>query len=881
MRGEGRIDPQSYRKGEKSFSKSFPFPEDGKIIFTDGIAPHVEQSKKTPPSKGDVFENTTSGDRIVVRGVRTQGGEQNVSYIETYSHGGAKNGKKVMEKPLRNFTVLAAVAEMEKIDPIKEKDPELYAAYEEQMEKLAAAFVREFTAVDRLIDAWGESLQETADIDLYDQLYEAMEKITKQWNTLDDRFVEQGRHRMRLFAELRGLEGKMPGDHRAEIMEPKALYADSEFQLGTELVEKIYQNTLLDKKVEALQKKYDRAKAGRIAIASDAPSPVAFAAQVNDLFASIGEASSSEDIKSVLTQLGALEERVFVGEKEAVSGDADKKSHRESKGKWLKRFRDVTVDDKVKPSGKQDGKKIAGTRARGGWTPKDAASEPVALPSAVSVDENGVESKEETTQAMTDTPVASPSVAEYLNNTDTMHPNENPAQPDSKKQEFLDAFAQTFEDLKVKISGAENMKALKDLKRGGRDARYMFFDLDNFAEYLNHLNGKSKEEERRETFDKIVAADKELDKLCRARKRQLGEVVSKQTGVTGRPTKESGERAARREGKKLSNEEVFAQLTGTLKVGRIFKKDGEPLLIIRSVTSEGIDIEFRNDTKDTEWKHGKIGPKQASVFWQQLETSFGWTGEKASIRKARTAKPPFQQPMPVDIDEAVREAHNKDALTDEERKHQKKVGAEKVKSKQASFANKETAKERATKELAELRAVIEEKKKWTQDFFADPANAGLVTQESLDNLINYLDKLRTDSESAVADGRHKRVSYALKEAREAKFMPEEPKQEPAVSASAEQLQTPERTYEALYTEAEKSGYSYTLIGALASGIRTMKETSPELAAQKAKYQQQIADALIDNMEDTFKVTGEKLGWSAAEKKIFIAEIVASSIEKFL
>lgn len=91
----------------------------------------------------------------------------------------------------------------------------------------------------------------------------------------------------------------------------------------------------------------------------------------------------------------------------------------------------------------------------------------------------------------------------------------------------------------------------------------------------------------------------------------------------------------------------------------------------------------------------------------------------------------------------------------------------------------------------------------------------------------------------------------------------------------------ERSYEELHKGAEKEGYSYTLFGALAGGIRTMKEYAPGLAAQKEQHRQQIADALIRGMGDSFEMVGKKLGWSAEEKKIFIERIVADGIEKFL
>lgn len=103
----------------------------------------------------------------------------------------------------------------------------------------------------------------------------------------------------------------------------------------------------------------------------------------------------------------------------------------------------------------------------------------------------------------------------------------------------------------------------------------------------------------------------------------------------------------------------------------------------------------------------------------------------------------------------------------------------------------------------------------------------------------------------------------------------------AGKATSEKPNAKERTYEELYEAAERGGYYYTFFGALASGIRTMKESAPGLVAQKKKYGQQIADALAHGMEDSFNTVGKKLGWSSEEQKIFVGKIVASGIEKFL
>ncbi|OGI19299.1 MAG: hypothetical protein A3J06_00085 [Candidatus Moranbacteria bacterium RIFCSPLOWO2_02_FULL_48_19] len=93
--------------------------------------------------------------------------------------------------------------------------------------------------------------------------------------------------------------------------------------------------------------------------------------------------------------------------------------------------------------------------------------------------------------------------------------------------------------------------------------------------------------------------------------------------------------------------------------------------------------------------------------------------------------------------------------------------------------------------------------------------------------------------------------------------------------------TKERVYGELYTEAEGSGYYYTLFGAIGTGIRAMKEKAPGLVGQKDKYRQQITDALAKGLEDSFVAVGKKLAWSEGEKKTFVDKVIADGIEKFL
>jgi hypothetical protein len=114
-------------------------------------------------------------------------------------------------------------------------------------------------------------------------------------------------------------------------------------------------------------------------------------------------------------------------------------------------------------------------------------------------------------------------------------------------------------------------------------------------------------------------------------------------------------------------------------------------------------------------------------------------------------------------------------------------------------ADKQAQQEIAQGELIELSGVIKDKKKWAEEYFADPVNADKVTQAQYDNLTAYLDKLEKDAEDALSDGRYKRMRYILDDARAAEFKPEKNGEtlKKKEQKGAEQAAPVERTYEVM------------------------------------------------------------------------------------
>lgn len=702
------VQPKAEKGGIGKLRTEPAIPENKTASAT--VTTEPKGKKESLPRRMDIFENP-EGKRRVVQRIEKDG---TVVYAEELTKDvPAKKGAYLSRAPLRNFRVSAHVEGMERIDPIKEKHPEFYAEYEEGMEKLAEAFVREFAAVTEQVDTWSESLKEDGDRDLYDRLYESIERIGNEWNRLDDRFVEQGRRRIQLFAEFRLLEEKAEEAVKGDIEKLREGYATENYAELAKQVEngcrKIsFEETekRLNEIAKRIQEKYDSALVGKIPIADDALSAMEFGKRVNSLLTSINAQSSPEETEKVFAALDELEKQTFVERNRYGNGKNGRNG--EDRGGFVKgqkkmRPADEQANGVNTEKDKEGGKKATDVRVKKPeWTPVNGTVEPVVIPVATPASENKVESEGGAPPlTIADVPPSLPFVAE---NTNSMPSKEIPVQEDPKEQEFLDIFSKTFEDLKMKISGAENVGVLKALRPGKGKEKYKFFVLDTFADYFNNQRGKEGDRSRVEAFDKLESAEEELQKLYDARRDQLKEMASKPAGEQRDAKKKRGEEK-KPEGEKI-NEGLFAELASKLKVDQVFKKDGEPLLIIRSIAPEGISIEFR-DTINADWQSGKIFPKQAPGFLEQLEKNFGWTLEKARTarlertpraKKAKASGSAPRKPGPFDEDDAARNISANEGAPDyEQAKHfarveaGKKVAAEQPKSQERTYEELEKA----------------------------------------------------------------------------------------------------------------------------------------------------------------------------------------------
>ncbi|MEK9151004.1 MAG: hypothetical protein AAB547_00040 [Patescibacteria group bacterium] len=600
-----------------------------------------EQTEKF--QRGDIFENPQSGGRIVVERVEKEDGDIVVFYTEASPDGSVKNDRRVMRKPLENFRVLIGVEGMEAVDQIKEKYPEFYRVYEEEMEKVARAFIREYEASSDAVEGWGESIEkeygsgirgEAGDRDTsgeekelsahLDILRQKIEAIGNAWNVLDDRFVRGGWQRIRLLAEIRALASKMPENVlrlKEEVLgELEKKYASEEPDV--ELVERGYFNILLDKKAEHLQRKYDLARAGKIALVKNMPSASHFADEVDGLLASINRQSSSQDMKKVLERLGMLEKRMFSnGDGNAKNSADERKRPRARKGKQHTRFRDTPEQDV------RGGKRAGGTGTARRRTP----AQPVVA---------------DDVSAIQETSSVDPLPATGDMNTVDVGSSEKPPAKEPESREPLDRFREAVaEETRVMLERIQNAAS--------EDIRNIGFTRGKHREFLKETDAalwESGEKIKGTKYERQAVlflgdANKELEAVWSQKNRALGRAKAKELRTKERP-----------------GEKLFARISGQLRENQIFRKGKEPLLIIRTISPEGIAIEYRKAVSDTEWRKDTIKPGGTQKFSEYLRSNFGWTPEKKKAAGSKPEKKPVPRKTlraakpiePIDRDDAAR-----------------------------------------------------------------------------------------------------------------------------------------------------------------------------------------------------------------------------------
>lgn len=323
------VKPKGRTKKSKPALEAALLEESAPVVKAETALASVKRKEKKEgkilfPQKGDVFQNVTNGDRIVVETIaKIKGEEPWIYYRETDVHEQEKIKRDSMLKmQFENFSVLVRgmkKVDSVRVDPIKKEHPKFYAMYEEQMKKLESIFSWEIETVTGALNEWSDSFDEETDTerynelaDRYSQLFEKLTEISEKWNKIKDSLVvTRGLKKIELFLELRSflLDERIPEDIRTDIIKLRAENID--YEPNVELVEKEYQRILLDKKIEETKNKYNWFINDRSTTEQDISTVDVFADQINVLFASVSDTSSSEDIEEVLDEIVTIEKRMF------------------------------------------------------------------------------------------------------------------------------------------------------------------------------------------------------------------------------------------------------------------------------------------------------------------------------------------------------------------------------------------------------------------------------------------------------------------------------------------------------------------------------------------------------------------------------------------
>lgn len=126
---------------------------------------------------------------------------------------------------------------------------------------------------------------------------------------------------------------------------------------------------------------------------------------------------------------------------------------------------------------------------------------------------------------------------------------------------------------------------------------------------------------------------------------------------------------------------LFEAVSKALKEGEKFRKNGKPMLSIKTISPQGIDIEYRKDDADKEWIPMTIRPREIRDFSEYLKNTFGWTLGSEEKKVSKPAQKPGgknirQDAAPLDEDDAARESMSRESRPDyEDARSAKRIAA--------------------------------------------------------------------------------------------------------------------------------------------------------------------------------------------------------------
>ncbi|MFZ2299506.1 MAG: hypothetical protein WAW00_00010 [Candidatus Moraniibacteriota bacterium] len=153
---------------------------------------------------------------------------------------------------------------------------------------------------------------------------------------------------------------------------------------------------------------------------------------------------------------------------------------------------------------------------------------------------------------------------------------------------------------------------------------------------------------KKEALERFDAAHAAMDGETRAKKHTASDHTPRNSRVTHQlASKESGNKRPEKKKGQPRDMTLFAETSKRLKTDQVFRKDGQPLLIIRAIAPEGIRIEHRTTVSETEWSPDVIKPQNIRGFLGYLQREFGWVSrerKRSPKRHERTKTIPGKAP---------------------------------------------------------------------------------------------------------------------------------------------------------------------------------------------------------------------------------------------
>lgn len=366
---------------------SSPSPENGSSEQAEAndtsehssVSPARE--KNIPVQRGNVFKNP-DGARMVVERVASDGDVPMV-YATEYGRAPGKEilqQKRILGRPLHNFQVHAGMKEMEAVDPIQDREPVFYEAYEQQMKVLGNAFSREFFACEKALDTWEAELASGSDIEKnffplerIRLLRQRMDEIADEWESIDNRLVSGGRRQASLLNEIRYFSRKEldPDEDllkwRQDALEAlKSEYGDME--PDALLIERGYFRDVLHGKVERLLGKCRQVKSGKLRISDEVSSLPEFEREIRRLSESIaGYESQNVDLESTAVEIKDVLDALDEMNRVAFQSDANEngKTRVHSKEKAAQNRKKMKNEKNGDGDKRKTGSPVKKGRARG------------------------------------------------------------------------------------------------------------------------------------------------------------------------------------------------------------------------------------------------------------------------------------------------------------------------------------------------------------------------------------------------------------------------------------------------------------------------------------------------------------------------------------